>query len=109
MRPPLEANGQIMILQNRIREPLKQLVRLIWVQLINELGRAKLPGVARSNGEQRLPSGNRMGPDDGMDDFQVRSHVQRTASRPFVDLHLATALLSGPEVAVADECGCQAL
>ena len=96
MRPPLEANRQIMILQNRIREPLKQLIRLIRMQLINELRRAKLPGITRSNGEQRLPSGNRMGPDDGMDDFQVRSHVQRTASWPFVDLHLTTALLRRP-------------
>lgn len=93
--PPLEPDSKIMVIQNATLEALQQLLRLLRQELVDALGK-------RANSEEALPSGDWVGPDDGVGGRKLVPDILRRTSRSAVDFHLLGICLGCFQEPVAD-------
>lgn len=100
--PPLEPNLQVMVLNNHLLELSQQLRGLLGRQLIDEPRE-------RAERKDRLPAGDGVRANDGVDGPEPLPHIDGAAARPLVEMHVVGVGGSGLEEALADKGSGQAL
>ena len=97
--PPLETNSQVMGIVYPSLEERKELFGLLGIQLVDVLGEG-------TDGEQALPSGDRICAHDRMDRGQVGTNILWCTSWSFMDLDLFRVCRSSFQESITTESRC---